>query len=498
MLDFPYQFVLARNVVEVPANWRVLREGGWRLAVHPRTRVFSISCGSDDFVGWVIGWVINGSGTIFEPAMRVDQSNRAASPDDTLASLEAELAQWAGRFVLIAITRAGEKVYTDASASLGVVFSRTAQVVASTASLIPLSKGSGTNAALVQALGLPIKDTWFPFGLTARTDIERLLPNRALDLAAWSTERLWPKTLVPRTTDPTETIRRIGRAVEASIGAVAAVRPVEMSLTAGRDSRMLLACARPWLDQISFFTFALPDPTARLDCDIARRLAGRAKLRHTVIPWVAASEQELHDWLERTGNCVAGRVWKGAGVDAKLSEGEQIQLTGLAGEVGRAYYWRESDTEGSVLTEHEIVTRLRLPTDPLIVKATQDWWETVPVHDTLLKLDLLYIENRLGCWAGPSMYGSQRRFFLSPFNSRSVFDAMLSLPPDLRRTNFLPQALIEERWPELLLLPFNTPVGWKQSLKVSARYVARVVREDGLGAVVKKAAARVKRGRNNK
>ena len=205
--------------------------------------------------------------------------------------------------------------------------------------------------------------------------------------------------------------------------------------------------------------------------------------------------------LKERGTALLGRFGKAAGVDAQLSEGEQIQLNGFAGEVGRAFYWRESDTEGSALTEHEILDRLGLPTDPLIVKATQDWWEAAPVQGTLLKLDLLYIENRLGCWAGPSMYGSQRRFALSPFNSRTVFDAMLSLPSDLRRTNFLPQALIEEKWPELLDLPFNTPVGWKRhlwSLKVRARYVAQVVREDGLGAVVKKAAARVKLRRNNK
>lgn len=156
MLDRPYQFVLARNVVEVPGTWQVLREGGWRLAVHPRTRVSSIACGSDDFVGWVIGWAIEGSGKIFDPTTRGDGSTRVASHDNVLASLEAELAQWGGRFVLIAITQAGEKLYTDASASLGVVFSRAARVVASTASLIPPSKNSRTHTALVHALGLRV------------------------------------------------------------------------------------------------------------------------------------------------------------------------------------------------------------------------------------------------------------------------------------------------------------------------------------------------------
>ena len=77
--------------------------------------------------------------------------------------------------------------------------------------------------------------------------------------------------------------------MEATIGAVVATRPVEMALTAGRDSRMLLACSRPWLDQISFYTLAYPDPSARLDCDIARRLATRERLNHTITPWVRAS-----------------------------------------------------------------------------------------------------------------------------------------------------------------------------------------------------------------
>lgn len=79
-----------------------------------------------------------------------------------------------------------------------------------------------------------------------------------------------------------------------------------------------------------------------------------------------------------------------------------------------------------------------------------------------------------------------------------VFDAMLSLPSDLRRTNFLPHALIEQKWPELLVLPFNTPVGWKRhlrSLEVRARYVVQVVREDGFGAVAKKAVERVRNRR---
>ena len=502
MPELPYQFVLARNVVEVPASWRVLRQGGWRLAVHPRTRVSSIACGSDDSVGWVIGWAIAGSGKIIDSTLRLDESERAAFRHKFLANLEAELAQWAGRFVLIAITHAGEKVYTDASASLGVVFSQAAQVVASTTSLIAPTKNSQTNTTLVQTLGLPFKDTWFPFGLTARSDIERLLPNHALDLATWSTERLWPtKAFVPTPTDPMETIGRIAGTVEATIGAVVAARPVEMSLTAGRDSRMLLACSRPWLDQISFYTIALPDPTARLDCDIAKRLAIREKLRYTITPWVAASQRELSDWLERTGTSMAGRVWTSAGVDARLSDDDKITLTGLAGEVGRAYYWHESDSEESALSPDEILRRIGLPADPLIVNRLKAWWDSIPVNGTLAKLDLLYIEQRLGCWAGPSLYGSQKRFGLSPFNSRRIFEAMLSLPTDLRHNDFLPHALIQEKWPELLDLPFNTPVGWRRHLwplRVRAWFVMQKIRKEGVWTVIKRVVARVSRRRSKR
>lgn len=506
MSELPYQFVLARTVVEVPPSWRVLMQDGWRLAVHPRTRVSCITCGGDDPVGWVIGWAIAGSGKVIDSTLHLNDSEYAAyaaSRHKFLASLEAELARSAGRFVLVATMHGRAKVYTDASASLGVVFSQAAQVVASTTTLIAPTKNSRTNTTLVQALGLPFKDTWFPFGLTARSDIERLLPNHALDLATWSTERIWPtKTFVPPTpTDPMETIGRIAGTVEANIGAAVAARPVEMSLTAGRDSRMLLACSRPWLDQIKFCTVALPDPTARLDCDIAKRLAVRGKLRYTITPWVPASQQELADWLERTGTSLAGRVWKSAGVDARLSDDDKISLTGLAGEVGRAYYWHESDSEESALSPEEILRRIGLPADPLIVNRLKAWWDSVPVDGTLAKLDLLYIEQRLGCWAGPSLYGSQRRFGLSPFNSRRIFEAMLSLPTDLRRNDFLPHALIQQKWPELLDLPFNTPVGWGRHLwplRVRAWFVMQKIREEGVRTVVKKVVTRVSRGRSKR
>ena len=96
-----------------------------------------------------------------------------------------------------------------------------------------------------------------------------------------------------------------------------------------------------------------------------------------------------------------------------------------------------------------------------MIHAASNWLDQLPTSDLLEKLDLFYIEQRLGCWAGPARYGPlYDRFLMYPFNSRRPYELMLSLPQDYRREERMPVDLIKLRWPELLEFPFNEPFGW--------------------------------------
>ena len=108
----------------------------------------------------------------------------------------------------------------------------------------------------------------------------------------------------------------------------------------------------------------------------------------------------------------------------------------------------------------------------------------MPVDNTFSLLDLLYLEQRLGCWGGPSGYGHVAgRCRLFPLMHRAVFDAMLQLPFEYRAAQRLAHDLINSRWPELLRLPFNTPTGrrgWSERLM--SRYRRFVVRHPNVAA----------------
>jgi hypothetical protein len=191
-------------------------------------------------------------------------------------------------------------------------------------------------------------------------------------------------------------------------------------------------------------------------------LARRHGLEYDVVHWEEASASDLSTWLDRTGACAAGAIWKGAKTDEQLDPA-RVNVVGLAGEVGRAFYWRKSDSPTSPLSWSDLLERIRAPALEQIGERARRWLEGVPLRDTLTILDLLYLEQRLGGWAGPTLYGNVRsRYIVLPFNAPRIFQLMLTLPYEYRRANRFAEDLIRARWPELLDLPFNEPIGWRR------------------------------------
>ena len=155
------------------------------------------------------------------------------------------------------------------------------------------------------------------------------------------------------------------------------------------------------------YTFGLPDQRAQVDCRIARRITRQVELPHEVVPWVEPSPRDLEEWLERTGGCVGGAIRRLASTAKQLSV-TGVRASGLCGEVGRAFYWRAGDfDDGRALSPEEIISRLNLPANGRLQTEAGRWLATLPATERPDVLDLLYVEQRLGCWAGPQQYGAQ-------------------------------------------------------------------------------------------
>lgn len=441
------QFMLSQDPDIAPTEWSVRTKRSWILAAHPSLLIADIHTPDRTHIGWVAGYPIDGAE--INPRQIVFPADAARSPE----ALESALYRLGGRFIGVFLTDAFARVYLDACGSLAAVYSTNQPIVASTPGFFDEAEHPW-DEDLIRFLKMPASGLWYPFGLTPRQNVVRLIPNHVLDLNDWKTHRHWPKAPFRTETHVEGHVRRIYTTVRDTIAAVARAYPLHLSLTAGHDSRLLLACARADLDRIRFFTFARDRETA--DTHIARALARCFKLDHAILPIEQASPRQLAVWLARTGDCVSGDV---ATIHPTLRhlDPHRALLPGMAGEVGRAFYWRKGDNATTRLSPQEIVARCHLPSHARLAAKAAEWLSGLTGHDVFTVLDLLYVEQRLGCWGGPQQYGGDDRSAcqLFPLAHREIFEAILSLPADYRGEERLALDICQLAWPELLDLPFN-------------------------------------------
>jgi hypothetical protein len=448
------QFVLTRDINQIPESWRVCRKENWMLAAHPTLPLTDVVTPDGESVGWIIGYPITSEGDFVPPRLIFDPACYSDSPDSASAFVHS----LSGRFAAVMMWGHIRRLYLDSGGTLAAVYALDLPVAASTVSLIETGHDDWDHDLQV-LLGMPESDLWYPAGLTPRTTIRRLLPNHYLDLDQWKPVRHWPiesHFAVERTFD--ESVARIVELIKKNIFAVGKRYPLQLSLTAGRDTRMILACSRSMLDRIKFHTGVwIP---SGMDSQVAYHIARHFRLNHVTYRIEMATEEQLADWQVRVGHCVSGEMWRIHPTSRKF-DAHRAYLPGVAGEVGRGYYWREGDAKGSEITAEEILRRTKLPAEGKVLEMMETWLSEVrhlPWHTIL---DLVYIEQRLGCWAGPLQYGQDgmNAIRIAPLNDREIYRTILHMPTEPRRRLALPEEICRQEWPELLAFPFNRLTG---------------------------------------
>lgn len=442
------QFILTRRAALVPQGWTTTSHGPWALAhSEPLCRTGLAGLG-----GRALGWVL---GHAVHPELGYLQGDLVHLGGADL-DFQEFVRHLTGRFVAIDLRGGEPQVYLDAYGMLAAVYAPAEDTVASTGSLIPVSPATAFNTGRILATDIPYRNAMYPLGLTPRDGVERLLPNHILDLADWTPRRYWPRAAIGRTADPHEVASRTGAHIADTLRAVSEVMPLQIPLTAGLDSRLLLACAASLLERTEFFTADLGDADGYRDLRVASLIAARCKLRHRIYPWRRPRRRDLTTWAARTGaETGEPRGWRASRTLAEQSAG-RASMTGFVGELARAYWWNRMDTTRAV-TPEIIVWQCRIPLREEFLARAARWLEGLPPLDLIATMDLLYLEQRGGCWAGVVEYGelgdSSAR--LAPMCQGALVEDLLRLPEAARREQFVHREVIRTRWPELLEFPFN-------------------------------------------
>ncbi|MFO1008225.1 MAG: hypothetical protein U0929_19860 [Planctomycetaceae bacterium] len=460
---FHGQFRLTRVERGMPPGFLRSQCGGWILDSHPALPVHRLVNDAGAQVGFVLGYPIQNGHLFLEPGdLRFHNPNGSATE-----AVTDFLNKTSGRYLVVILDGHPQSpvVYPDAFASLAVVYSPEKQIVASTTSLLEYHDGTATRYPI--NVYPDVGFFYYPAGLTDMRHCFRLLPNHQLDLSTWQVCRFWPLApFYPCEEDrKDEYILKAIEAVRENLVATA-VRPTTYGgLTAGRDSRVLLACTPQSIrDRTEYITFNYPNrkDSNLKDVHVSKILAKRHHLRHRIVNVRTPSEDVRSTYFYRIGR--AGGTGKSSDFFQAAYESldmDSAWLTGFGGEVSCMYYVTDED-QVSRPTAANLLDRICQSQEHGCLEAVQRWLDGLsPDFPNELLVELFYIENRVGSWACPHLYGAAPFLVnLIPYCDSRYVQACLTLPYAFRRSRASQMRMIELADPSLLETPFETLTGW--------------------------------------
>ena len=450
--DLPKQFLVTRERLDPPPGWQKSTLGGFNIYRSPGvgwTRIVTPTS-TPDCETCVLGWFAYGDH--FYPAQGSDELL-------TGQSVEAMYPHMTGRFLVLRFQNGQLFCTTDAGAQFPAVYRPQTGEVGSTPLVLGWTLDLQEDLAAAADFQRTDGTVWYPFGATPFVGIERLLPGRTIALDAGGVRLTDTRPAVTTPLDTAGMYRLVGD----FIGAIYRLEgDLECHLTAGWDSRMVLAASWPLRKRITYLTYLAKGANACVDRDVADSLARRFGLVHEKVPLTPASQDDIDRWAWRTSNGIRDSV-----VDLTTTIVETYQhrygLSGVGGEVGRAFYWKKRDMGVTGLTPEQLLDRLGFVKTAGSLQRADRWLQGYPEQTRSRILDHAYIDIRLGCWAGPALTGhGVEKPTLSPFNSMAVFESMLALPETYRLSGGFARDFIAQACPDLARVPFNRRSGLRR------------------------------------
>jgi len=299
---------------------------------------------------------------------------------------------------------------------------------------------------------------WMPGDTTLYAEITALLPNHLLSLHDRKPSRYWPQARPPEVDQETALHQSIG--MLGGIMESAAHRfPLSIPMTAGWDSRLVLALNRSRASTLHTFTICYPGDTAKSrDIAVPQRLLEKLGMTHHLVPYPQTVDPEFKK-LVRRNNASANAAYS-ADIQAlhECHPQDHVCVTGDVAEIVKRYYHGRRTHSGTVTAE-ELAKLSRFGTHPFARKALSRWLEDA-ARQPLDVLDLFCWEQMAGRWQGKvrSEFDIVQESF-APLNCRALLELILGVDPRKRRTprfEFF-RLMIQRLWPETLMEPINPP-----------------------------------------
>jgi len=457
--SFQRQFLLTKGSPELPDSWTTDEISGWQLYHHPTLNVVEIKDAAGQKIGWLLGHLIDLEAKCEPSDTFVLPFTARESPDERHAKITTKMRSWAGCYLIIVVDRDFHRIYHDIGATVPVFVSQDNEEIGSSpAMLLPgQSYWDRLDHDLVTVADVN-GDGWLPFEVTAHKGVLRLLSNHFFDLNQRTMHRYWPDFNIALDSDVSPAVDEIVSILKSTIEAIARSWTMTVQLTAGQDSRNVMACCREHMNQSDAFT--LKSSSFSIDEILSARIARDFQLHHHLLSADVSTEQERNDWMLRIGHSSGGSHMRYHKTMTQLDLSNAM-ITGFGGELNRGRYWSSSDTPDGEITPQQLLGRLDLAQHPRFLAAAESWLQGMARYDKLTILDVAFIDIPMPGRVSAQLYGPPFVYQdFHPLTQSRIFDRILTLPIDYRRANQLYKDIIERTWPEMNNYPVNSVGLW--------------------------------------
>ncbi|HEB87036.1 MAG TPA: hypothetical protein ENI68_08495 [Gammaproteobacteria bacterium] len=323
-------------------------------------------------------------------------------------------------------------------------------------------------------------ESWWPGDSSPYREVRRLLPNRYLELQTGEVHRFWPRESFPgRSLD--DAVGGIAETLTGMMQSAANRFDLAVAMSAGWDSRLMLAACQPIARELSYYTARRPDMAwTHMDVRIPERLLVKLELPHDIIEHGTEVTPEFAGVFN--SNMPFAHPTRLAPLQSELNYygRKKVGVTGNVSEVVRCYYRRPEPTQ--TITAEYLMTATGME-HPFARKYFAAWLDDAGDPHGYNMLDLFYWEQRTGSWFAHNCleFDAAWQEIFIPFNNRQLLVDMLAVDEDLRKApDFeLYRQLMLALWPEVLCEPINPTAkrkGIRRYLRAIARRVRRLVR----------------------
>ncbi|WP_133122507.1 hypothetical protein [Yoonia maricola] len=388
----------------------------------------------------------------------------------------------AGRFIFLITTPKFTRLYVDAAASLGAVYDLKDKSIAATLNLV-LTRDTIINDDYPLTKLAMASKARFAFGHTADKYVKRVLPNHYLDMDTLAQHRFWDGAQDIIDIKPADEARALDEIAERLAQIMASLSnhfpDTKLPITGGLDSRVLLACAKPIVSQLSLYSHA-ENMMSRKDTRIAGRLASIMGQPMAVYDPTRNPDVAIDDESRLTMLSNAGRIANAEGdietpiPSVRLSTLNAVPEGGVVvrGNVGglmRAMPWRreiarykngkplrvQSGLRLMMLTDSETLNALP-PSDRMkLTEAYENWYSAFSGTAAERAYDLQFVEQFISHGQGNHFYSFTHNFYLHAYCDRKFITRIISLPPDRRAELRYTEAIISARAPELCAMKYT-------------------------------------------